>query len=183
LVPVVPAWVTVVLSLGAAIIAGAAASVTQIVTARAQRASQLYFRRIDAAAAFSASALDTLSVVRDAVREGSTVSAAKVNAVLDLLHKAEARRALVGLLFAKESDVAQGKGALDKLRVTVRRMQEVPAEEVQKLSDAAERGLDQFHEAVLEVLKRGGYDIRRGHIVGSRPQGGVHSPRGEGRES
>jgi hypothetical protein len=157
----VPAWLTVVISLGGAIIAGAAASVTQLVTARTERGKELYSRRIDAAGEFSACALDTLSVVRDAVREGAVVAddpeerEAKERKALGLLHKAEARQAFVGLLFAKEPDVARGECALEALRVAVLKMtKKKPEEEVRKLCDRAEGQLKNFHQAVLDVLKR-----------------------------
>jgi hypothetical protein len=151
----VPAWLTVVISLGGAFIAGAAASVTQLVTARTQRDKELYFRRIDAAARFSASAQDALSVVRDAVKKGAPpVDDAKETEALQVLHKAEARQALVGLLFAKESPAAQGKDALDSLRDTVHEIRKQEHVREARIPETQEV-LEDFHEAALEVLKRG----------------------------
>jgi hypothetical protein len=155
----VPAWLTVVISLGGAIIAGAAASVTQLVAARTERDKELYFRRINAASEFSACALDTLSVVRDAVRKGAVVDdpkerEAKEREALGLLHKAEARRALVGLLLAKESDVARGECVLKALRKAVEEITAAKPGEVRELCDQAEVQLKNFHQAVLDVLKR-----------------------------
>ena len=97
-------------------------------------------------------------MVRDAVRKGAVVDdpkkrEAKEREALGLLHKAEAGRALVALLLAKDSDVARGECALEALREAVEKIREEPGE-VRELCNQAEGQLNNSHQAVLEVLKR-----------------------------
>jgi hypothetical protein len=155
-----PAWDTVAISIGAALITGAAALGGSFLQGGQQRKQQLRERRIDAAADFSTSALQAIGGIRDAVRTSPTGDPAADRkddlAVLALLHDAEAKVGRVCFLFATQSGVADAAKTVKKrLHDAELAIGREPFQAVQNKADAAEDALDGFNAAVLKVLQEG----------------------------
>jgi hypothetical protein len=153
-----PAWDTVAISIGAALITGAAALGGSILQGRHQREQQLRERRIDAAGDFSTSALQAIGGIRDAVRtspSGEPAAERKSElAVLGLLHEAEAHVGRVSFLFAAQSGVAEAAATVkERLHAAELAVGREPFQAVQDKADAAECALDGFNAAVLKLLE------------------------------
>jgi len=169
-----PAWATVVISLGAALITAAAALYGSLVRGRQDRAQQLHDRRIEVAGGLSTSTLKATAAVKDTVRSPAVDPATwkkEQQGVLDLLHDAETQVGLVSLLFGTTSDAARQANVVKELLrdaellVGHKSFEEVWAQRgnVQAKAREAEGALDRFMEGAREVLEgRGGRRARRG---------------------
>lgn len=162
--PMLPAWATVAISLGAALITAGAALYGSLVRGRQDRAQQLHDRRTDVAGDFSASSLRATSAIKDTVRSSDpdpTTWGNKQLEVLALVHDAETQVGLVSLLFGTRSDAArQAKVVRDRLRdaeivVGHESFDEVwrQAQYVKDRAKEAETVLDEFMEAARKVLE------------------------------
>jgi hypothetical protein len=163
-----PAWATVAVTLGAAIISAAAALVGALVRGRQERALHLHDRRIEAAGDFSLSAHKASADIKDAVRSAPAAGDPANQEVLDRLHEhlheAEAHAMLASLLFKTQPDAAQPSEVIELLREAVRDVRAVYGDEVETVADAslkpvrakaekADAELERSVEAVLKALE------------------------------
>jgi hypothetical protein len=164
-----PAWATVAVTLGAALISAAAALIGALVSGRQERALHLHDRRIEAAGAFSLSAHKASADIKDAVKSAPTPGDPANQEVLDRLHEhlheAEAHAMLASLLFKTHPAAAQPSEVIDLLREAVLDVRAVYRDAVETVADAslkpvrekadeADRKLESSVEAVLKALEK-----------------------------
>jgi hypothetical protein len=162
--PMLPAWATVAISLGAALITAAGALLISFLRARQERALQLHDRRLVVAGDFSTSAHLAITALKDLVRSPPTgrrsAHEERKLEILQLLHGAEAQVWLVTLLFGSDSEAARlAEGVRDLLRdVEVEIKDTAPkriwarAGHFKAAAEQAEEALKAFSDAALKVL-------------------------------
>jgi hypothetical protein len=173
-----PAWATIVLSL----VTAAAALAGVLLSARHEQKLQLRERQISTAADFSLSALDAIAAVKDVVRSASTFEADAKDKARALLHEAEARQGLLGLLFERTRGTAPGHEIICLLQKAVREIDLQDGapdcdflKRIRGYARDAEEKLDPFYQDMKEILRR----RRRWSGFTSRLAIPRHRPHGE----